>query len=73
MSNFTCKGCGSRFPGCHSRCEKYIAEKKAWDEKMAEYRKQYNIKGGLDEQMYDGIRRGNRKKGRQGASRYGGQ
>ena len=24
---FTCKDCPNRYPGCHGKCEKYLAEK----------------------------------------------
>lgn len=73
MANFTCKGCGNRYPGCHAHCEKYIAEKKAYDEKMAEYRKKHALKTSLDSQMYDTIGRALKRQKKKGASKYGGQ
>ena len=34
---FTCgKDCPNRYPGCHGKCEKYLAEKAAWDKRKAE-------------------------------------
>ena len=44
---FTCKGCQTRHPTCHSECEKYIAEKKAHEERMEAQRKQTVIAQGL--------------------------
>ena len=39
-AKFTCKDCGDRYPGCHSKSEKYIAEKAEYDErKEIEYQK----------------------------------
>ena len=31
---FTCFGCNDRFVGCHSKCEKYQAEKAEWQKMM---------------------------------------
>lgn len=73
MSDFSCKGCGSRKAGCHATCEKYIAEKKAWDEKQAEMRKQKNIRDGLDWQVINNINRTKKRMGKQKPSQMGGQ
>ncbi len=43
-SNFTCKDCPDRKPGCHDRCGKYRREKSAHEEQ----KKQERIRSGLD-------------------------
>ena len=73
MAYFSCKGCGSRHPGCHATCEKYIAEKKAWDDMMASHRKEKNIQMGLDAHTFRTIERNAKRYGRQGPSKHGGQ
>ena len=35
-----CLGCGERSAGCHAKCRKYIAYKRAWDAEAARQRKQ---------------------------------
>ena len=69
--SFSCKGCPTRAPGCHSQCEKYIAEKKAHEEKMDEYRKWKGIQLGLDQHEIKNVERV-RKRMRK-PSKYGGQ
>ena len=73
MANFTCKGCGNRYPGCHSHCEKYIAEKQAYEERMEVLRKEREIRNGLYNEMYNTMNKTRKRRGRQGASKYGGQ
>ena len=48
-----CKDCPERFPGCHSSCERYKAQRAEYDEKMAEHRKRYYIAQGLMQQKAD--------------------
>lgn len=73
MSDFSCKGCGSRHSGCHAKCEKYIAEKAAHEEKRAAERKAKNIEMGLDAHTFRAIERNAKRYGRQGPSKFGGQ
>lgn len=73
MSSFTCKGCGSRFPGCHATCEKYLAEKKAWDEMMAEVRKRKAVQNGLDDHLINTTYKNKKRAGNQKPSHVGGQ
>ena len=73
MSDFSCKGCGSRYPGCHATCEKYIAEKKAWDQKQAEIRKRKAVEDGLNKHVVDTIRKNKKRSGIQKPSYKGGQ
>ena len=32
---FSCKGCQDRYPGCHSKCAKYIEEKAEYEKQKA--------------------------------------
>lgn len=57
MGIYSCKGCDSRFPGCHSTCPTYRAEKAVHDAQMAEYRKKQNAAAGLNAQKYGAITR----------------
>ena len=41
-----CKDCPDRHPGCHSVCEKYIADKEEWNNikaKMAKEKHDFNL------------------------------
>lgn len=38
-----CKNCQNRYPGCHSKCESYLAFKKERDEMHQEYLKNKKI------------------------------
>lgn len=58
---FTCKGCQSRQPGCHDKCEKYQAEKKAHEEREAIKRKQHDLQAALYQQRDRGVQRALRK------------
>lgn len=58
---FTCKGCQLRYPGCHSKCEKYLNERKVYEEKKEQKRRYDKIQSGLDRQRYSSFRRGLRK------------
>lgn len=58
---FTCKGCQLRQPGCHSNCEKYIAEKKAHEERKAMERKIIDANNGLRSQRDDSVRKAIRR------------
>lgn len=62
----SCKGCQERQPGCHSICEKYMAEKKAHDERKAIERQKIDLKNGLyiqkDTSIRNAIRRGKHAK-----------
>lgn len=73
MSNFTCKGCGSRYPGCHAKCEKYQAEKAAWEEKKAEIRKRQDIERRLNDHEASSIARNKKRMGKQRPYKFGGQ
>ena len=41
---FTCRGCENRYPGCHSKCEKYKQERAEYDRLRAEHRKYITVK-----------------------------
>ena len=73
MSSFSCKGCDSRKPGCHATCDKYIAEKKAWDELQAQIRKKKNIEDVLKHQTITTMQKNKKRMGIQKPSIYGGQ
>ena len=53
--SFTCNDCEKRHPGCHDKCEKYLAEKKAHEENMEVKRKEKNLAHGLYVQRRDGV------------------
>lgn len=55
MSNmpFTCKDCEARYPGCHAKCEKYLAEKASWEATKKERDKHRTV----DEYISDSIHR----------------
>lgn len=40
-----CRNCVApkRYPGCHGKCQEYIAEKEDYDKKMAEFKKKEDI------------------------------
>lgn len=60
-----CYQCPDRYPGCHSKCDKYIAEKAQWEidkQKIKESIAQSQPVGKLD---YDiNFTRGNKGRGR---------
>ena len=58
---FSCKGCQERQPSCHSICEKYMAEKKAYDERKAMERLEIDLKNGLYSQKDDSITKARRR------------
>jgi len=41
MMKNPCKDCPNRYPGCHSKCERYKAWKQEWD-KLKEKERIYN-------------------------------
>ena len=47
---YSCKDCGNRFPGCHSNCERYLADKAKHDELKAKRDFEKRIDGGLYQQ-----------------------
>ena len=57
---FSCQGCGKRFPGCHDTCEKYKAEKAAYNEK----KKMQQIQTWLDDYQVKATIRSADKRGR---------
>lgn len=52
-----CKDCPDRYPGCHGKCEKYIAARAEYDRQKAEAMKKHAIASGLYEQKSDSIGR----------------
>lgn len=38
MFEFSCRDCTERHPGCHGKCEKYINERKVYEEKQSKIR-----------------------------------
>ena len=62
--SFSCKGCPTRTPGCHDKCEKYQKEK-AEHEAMKDKRNKENaIRCGLNEQTFHAIGKALRGHGR---------
>lgn len=59
MSIKCCKGCTppKRYPGCHSHCPEYIAEKALHDKQKADVDRQRNIEAGLTSQACIGFNR----------------
>lgn len=49
MTTYSCKGCvpPNRYPGCHGKCEKYLAEKAEHDAQKAENDKKQALERGL--------------------------
>ena len=52
-----CKDCPDRYPGCHSSCEKYKAQRAEYDAQKAECMKRFEVAAGLYEQKCNGIGR----------------
>ncbi len=50
-----CKDCPDRYPGCHGKCEKYIAARAEYDAQKAEAAKKFNVASGLYEQRSNSI------------------
>jgi hypothetical protein len=50
MAIYSCKDCGNRYPGCHSTCEKYKADKVKHDELKAKIDFAKNVNSGLYKQ-----------------------
>lgn len=63
-SNFSCKGCPDRHPGCHAKCEKYNREKAAHEAEKAEAAKKAAIQNGLTSYQIGVCRRNVARKGR---------
>ena len=61
--SFSCKGCDNRHPGCHATCERYIAEKKAWDERQAQIRKKKEIEDGLNNHLITTMHKNKKRMG----------
>ena len=43
MSEFSCRYCEDRYPGCHAHCETYKEEKAEHEEKKAEKRQRRQV------------------------------
>lgn len=71
--SFTCKGCENRHPGCHSECEKYKAEKAAWDAQQAKIRKAKAVEDGLNHHLINTMYKNSKRRGNQKPSHIGGQ
>ena len=67
MPIYSCKGCvpPTRYPGCHSICPNYLAEKAEHDALKAEYDKKQAIDHGIRSQreskVYHAIKNRNKK------------
>lgn len=68
--SFSCKGCQLRQPGCHDKCQKYQAERKARDELNAIRQKHDWLQANLYQQRDEGVRRA-LKKDRRGRKGFG--
>lgn len=51
MTIYSCKGCEKRYPGCHGKCEAYIAEKEKHDALKAAYNKKMAVENGITGQL----------------------
>ena len=58
---FTCMGCPTRHPSCHSECEKYLAEKKAHEERLENERQRKSVEQGLYMQRRTGVENAKRR------------
>lgn len=56
---YSCKGCVApkRYPGCHSHCPEYLAERAEHDRKKAEADKKKMVDAGLTAQTLVGVNR----------------
>ena len=59
-----CKDCQKRQVGCHSKCVDYIFEKAAHEERKAEQYKEVLTQRRLDDELYNGISKNKRRKGK---------
>lgn len=57
MGIYSCKDCDKRFPGCHSSCPDYIAEKEKHDKEKAERDKENFVRYGLYNQRDTVVRK----------------
>lgn len=62
----SCKDCENRFPGCHSQCEKYKAERAEYDKRKAKYDRERGIDYGLYQQRTDAVNKALKDKKRGG-------
>ena len=59
--DFSCKGCGNRYPGCHGNCETYKAERAEYDKLKAKHDFEKKINGGLYQQRSRSVKKANKK------------
>lgn len=59
---FTCHGCGRRFPGCHAECKTYQREKAEHDARRAHEAHRRGIVGGLQAQRAAAVYKATRHK-----------
>lgn len=64
---YSCKGCEKRYPGCHGKCEAYLADKAKHDALKAEYDRKMAIENRIVSQIIDCTHR-SMKKRRKGGS-----
>lgn len=57
MSGFTCKDCPDREVGCHSRCEKYLREKKENEIRKARKNGSRDYTNYVHDRTYDNVRK----------------
>ena len=64
---YSCKGCEKRYPGCHGKCEAYLADKAKHDALKAEYDRKKAIENIIVGQVIECTRR-SMKRRRKGGS-----
>lgn len=65
MAFHSCKECVApkRYPGCHSHCPEYIAEKEKYEKRKAEYYGDTKVQSGLVAQRTASISRARKARG----------
>ena len=65
MNSFSCcKGCPTRTPGCHDRCEQYQKDKAEWDAIRDKRYQEKALYHGLEEQKFRGVYKAQRTHGK---------
>ena len=58
---YSCKDCGNRHPGCHGKCDTYLAEKEKHDNQKAAIDFERKINSGLYQQRSRSVKKANKK------------
>lgn len=57
-----CKDCPDRYPGCHSKCDKYIKARAEYDAVLNEHRKHLDVSLALTQQRCDVIHKATKRR-----------